>query len=171
MKEEPNNPFGVDPQQWALQKKCNSLESILSSETDRGAAILGAAYIEERLYEMTLKYLRESKVTRDFVRRQSLDSITSLAFALGLINKHEYEGINQIRIIRNQFAHSFLENLSFDDSEIALKCENLLYDDHFWVSGNKVETNREKFICSVFILGRSLLFRVGVEDRLDLLYE
>src|SRR5687768_234840 len=100
MKEEPNNPDGVDPLQWELQKKCNSLETILSSETDRGAAILGTAYIEERLYEITLNYLRESKVTRDFVRRQSLDSIASLAFALGLINKQEYGGINQIRIIR-----------------------------------------------------------------------
>lgn len=171
MKDKNNNPYRIDEVELELQRQCNRLESILSAETDRGAAILGTAYIEERLHEIILNYLRDSKVTKNFVTRQSLDSLTSLAFALGLIDKEEYDAIKQIRSIRNQFAHDFLENISFDDAVIASKCGNLLYDDHFWISGNKVKTNRDRFICSVFILGRSLLFRVRTDEKLNFPYK
>jgi predicted membrane chloride channel (bestrophin family) len=130
-----DNPYGIDEAELKLQRKCNSLEKILESETDRRAAILGAAYIDERLAEIILNYLRDSKVTKNLLDKQiqSLDARTSLAFALGLINQDEYEGINQIRKIRNQFAHDFLEDLSFEDKVISSQCGNLFYDDHFWV--------------------------------------
>jgi len=155
--------------QQEQQRKCNKLELILSEESDRGAAILGASYIEERLREMLLNFMIQSDESEKLLNRQlsTFDSRISLAFGLGLINRDEYLSLDLLRKIRNEFAHNFNEELSFDDSNVASKCGNLLFDDHFWVSGKEVKTNRDKFICSTFILGRSLLFRVSPDERLE----
>jgi len=155
--------------QMSQQRQCNKLEHILSQESDRGAAILGLSYIEEQLGEMLKNFLIESKASEMLLTRQisTLEARLLLSYSLGLINDDEYHGLDLLRKIRNDFAHNFVEELSFDDPQIATRCGILFHDDHFWISGRKVKTNRDKFISSACILSRSLLFRVGPEDRIQ----
>jgi len=107
----------------------------LSTQADRTAAIVGAAILEDRLRRTLARYLK-SDVKDD--EQDSLfseadngplstfDAKTRLAYCLGIFNKNAKEDFDNIRRIRNGFAHS-IPHHAFSSDEIKTICEN------FWI--------------------------------------
>lgn len=108
-----------------------NLYDTFREESDRGAAIVGAAYLEQCLDQLVVSFLiDDSKDVHDLLQGPlaplgTFASKTGAAYCMGLISKSEYDDLNTIRRIRNRFAHEG-HHLSFSDAEIEGKCHELL---------------------------------------------
>ena len=84
----------------------------LEKETDRGLAVLAAAYLDEAVKEIYLKHLNpgvEQGLESLFSPNGPLGGAASrihLAFALNWIRDKTYRNVRFIQKIRNRFAHS-----------------------------------------------------------------
>lgn len=112
----------------------------LHAQTDRGAAIIGAAYLEVGLAQLLLACFVTSKKTIDEKTGKpfwhalfrdpnaplaSFSAKIRLASALGLIGDHTEADLNRIREIRNRFAHEFFDELSFAEQSTRDRCNAL----------------------------------------------
>ena len=135
-------------------------------ESDRGAALIGAAFLETQLRELLRSFLIEddSKV-HDLLERQlqSFHARIEAAWCLGLIEKEVYDELHRVKGVRNCFAHS-LHSISFDDTDddtdddtnITRLCKALWLPQKVFTVDGSAETPREKFSLSVVML-RALL--------------
>ena len=120
------------PKDWEELRNIGDLYDTFSKESDRGVAIVGAAYLDERLGDLLESFLIDDgkEVHRllsasQFAPLGTFGAKTSAAYCLGLISKNEYEDLNGIRGIRNDFAHR-QKDVSFTDADVGLKCDRLL---------------------------------------------
>lgn len=101
-----------------------------NAETDRGAALVGAALVDNRLESLLRNHLDSSSVSEDLLTGGptavlgSFSARIKTCYALGLITKLEYEECETIRRVRNAFAHK-LHGLSFADQQVTDWCRNL----------------------------------------------
>jgi len=96
-------------------------------ETDRGAAIVGAAYLEARLAELLAAFLTKEATQAKGDLKWPLESYRKrviLAHWMGLISDDERHDLEGIGAIRNRFAHKG-HALSFSDPYIVAECGNL----------------------------------------------
>lgn len=99
-------------------------------ETDRGAALVGAALIDHHLERLLRGHLLNEKIADKLLSNaansalSTLSARTDMCYALGLITEVEYHECVLIRKVRNRFAHK-LHGLTFQDSEIAGWCTSL----------------------------------------------
>lgn len=104
----------------------------LIDESDRGAAIVGAALLEDNLVSML-----KSKMLLDLMSQKQVKDIfdlsgplsnfsakISIAFAFGFIDKVTFDDLQIVRKLRNKFAHSS-GKLSFDDGEVKSQINNM----------------------------------------------
>jgi len=103
----------------------------IETQTDRGASIVGAAWVEEELLASIESFLEKDKKAWDRLFRKSgpLSSFSAkidLARLLGIISTVVASDLHIIREIRNEFAHSVLakNNLAstFSTPHIKDKC-------------------------------------------------
>lgn len=99
------------------------------NESDRGAALIGAAMVEsrlERIFENTLinNSSKENVIYGSNALLGTFSSKIQMAHVLGFLSEKEYKEVNLIRKIRNEFAHK-LEDLHFSNSPICDLCLNL----------------------------------------------
>jgi len=97
------------------------------SESDRACAVLGAALIDERLkqlFDRRLHYANAALLSHSGVLG-SFSSRISIARALAWISDDVRFDLDQVRDIRNKFAHNADHELSFTDQSIADKCRTL----------------------------------------------
>ena len=103
---------------------------VLNKESERGAALISAAMIDDLLGRCIKAFLVES----DEVDRLldgfnaplgTLSARALAAFALGILSDDEYNECNRIRKIRNEFAHSI--HASFADQRLIDLCKNLKF--------------------------------------------
>ncbi|MDC6390966.1 MltR family transcriptional regulator [Maribacter sp. PR1] len=99
-------------------------------ETDRGASIMAGSILDEKLKTILYDFLIDCKQTKDLIDGYgapigTFSSRLNLAFSLGLISEHEFQDCNTIRKIRNEFAHKFEMDFSFEDQKIKSLCWNL----------------------------------------------
>ncbi len=134
----------------------------LAEESDRAAAILAAAYFEDRL--------RDAIMTR-FValnRRDEIDEIfktygplstfkakVDIAFALGLYDRKIRKDLHTVRRIRNKFAHSS-EPMEFNHNQVAAECRKL---DTKAVQDS--DDLRERYLTYLREIGNRLLQRIA----------
>ncbi|MCQ1766097.1 hypothetical protein NOJ28_11175 [Neorhizobium galegae] len=84
---------------------------VLGQETDRGAVLVAASFIEGQLGEVIKGFLIHHGAVKDLMSGsmgaplQSFGSRISMAFSLGLITEKERDDCTIIRKIRNKFAH------------------------------------------------------------------
>lgn len=134
----------------------------LQKETDRGAALLGAAFLDDVLDVMLrAAFVADNEaVNRILGAGRPLESFGArahLAYCLGLVAPDVYADINLIREIRNDFAHRHPTN--FDHPEILAKCRKLkcvdvmLPDDSCGC--------RERFIVDVVLIANHLMAETG----------
>ncbi len=101
-------------------------------ETDRGAALVGAALIDQKLADTLQAFMVKSKLVDELINGGdaplgSLSARTKAAFALGLIDSHELHECDIIRKVRNEFAHR-AHGISFADGKIRRLCDRLKSD-------------------------------------------
>jgi len=98
-------------------------------ETDRGAALVGAAQLAQQLVDLLKRHFLDAKETAELLEGASapLGTFSSrilAAFCLGLISDQELRELQLIRKIRNEFAHQ-THGLAFEDQKVASLCANL----------------------------------------------
>jgi len=99
------------------------------SETDRGAALVGAAQLDQQLLELLKRYFIDGKESSELLEGAlaplgTFSSRILAAFCLGLISEYEFRELQLIRKIRNEFAHR-THGLMFEDQKVASLCANL----------------------------------------------
>jgi hypothetical protein len=98
-------------------------------ETDRAAAVLAVAYIDDRLKELLLsKFVGSQNFVEDlFSAERPLSSVSakvSVAYAVGLVSLPVAQDLHLIRRIRNDFAHK-VHGLSFRTPEITSRVNEI----------------------------------------------
>lgn len=142
-------------------------------ETDRGAALVGAAVIDDRLCETLRAFMVSDKAASPLLDGGSaplgtFSSRIDATFALGLISEHEHRECHLIRRIRNEFAHR-KHGVAFGDNKIGQLCSNLKSD----LPGGRdafVGKPRSIFINAVVLISMALTYRaewVAKEKRVS----
>jgi mannitol operon repressor len=101
-------------------------------ETDRGAALVGAALLDQKLSDILRAFLVEGRITDSLLEGGNAPLGTfsariKAAFALGLIDRHEQHECEIIRKVRNEFAHR-IHGTTFKEQRIAAWCAALQSD-------------------------------------------
>lgn len=104
----------------------------LTPETDRGCALMAAAFLDEKLIELLRKNLADDVrlAVKVFEPNGALGTFSAridMAYLLGLIPKNAQKDLHILRKIRNEFAH-VPDKLTFDDPNIAARCRQLYFD-------------------------------------------
>lgn len=146
--------------QAKAQNDINEFIKELGKETDRGAALVAAAVVDYKLKAVlqahVISGLTDKQRNHVFGRQGVLDTFAAkitLCYALGLIDKAEYEEIDLLRNIRNDFAHETY-GLSFETDPI---CSHVLRLK--WVEPVKNGKPRAKFLCSTLQIMTRLYYR------------
>ncbi len=114
-----------------LSDEAIALRSSLTPESDRGCALLAAAYLDQQLERLLRSWLvADAKVAVNlFGRMRPLASFASridLAYLCGLIGPEARRDLHLIRDIRNEFGHTPAP-LTFEASSVASRCRELRY--------------------------------------------
>ena len=129
----PDSDGGIDED--TLRAIAPRIESVMAfraalrTESDRGCALLAAAYLDEQLAEA----VRDALVDDEKVAGCLLNSGRALgtfstridmAYLLGLLGPRARRDLHLIRRIRNEFAH-YPTTLAFDNDRVANRCGEL----------------------------------------------
>jgi|ERR1700722_5612866 len=132
------------------------------SETDRGAALVGAAIIDHRLTDTLRSFMVSNKAASTLLdgATAALGTFSSridATFALGLISAHEYGECHAIRKVRNEFAHS-KHGTTFKDPDVKRLCDKLQSD---LPGGRKkfADDPRSIFVTAVILVALALTYR------------
>jgi|KBSSwiStaDraftv2_1062776.scaffolds.fasta_scaffold40801_4 hypothetical protein len=130
----------------------------IERQTDRGAAIIGAAYLEERLTEaIRSRFVPGNNIETDLLGFSgavgTFSAKIDLAFLLGLIGPQAYRDLHLIRRIRNDFAH-VMEPLTFAAPKVANRCRELYLPTHLLMPGQNVlpQEPRAQYLAAVMLL-------------------
>ena len=101
----------------------------LAAESDRGCALMAAAFIDEQLRELLSLYLvDDAKVTERLLGNSgALGSFAvriDIAYSLGLLAKNIMQDLSILRKIRNEFAH-LSRPMTFEDDAMVSRCLEL----------------------------------------------
>jgi DNA-binding MltR family transcriptional regulator len=127
----------------ALERSIALVEE-LERQSDRGAAIVGLAWVEEALQESLISFLKDEKKAQERFFRQSgplaaLAAKIDLALLLGMCTQVIAADLHSLRKIRNDFAHTVLaadnSSLRFETAHIRDKCMALQCVAHEDVDG------------------------------------
>ncbi len=135
----------------------------LESQTDRGAAIIGASLLESRIEEAIRGRLLDDKITVVlFEASGALGSFSAkidLAYSLGIYGEKTYRELNIIRKIRNDFAH-FVKPLDFNSQDMANRCRELWFPKVVEINKQPLEPKeaRAQYLRSINILN-SLIWK------------
>ena len=99
----------------------------LQKESNRAAAVLAVSYLEDLLKQLLVYNFKNKVKEKELFEGMGALSTSSakitMSYAYGLIDKNLKDDINNIRRIRNEFAHKF-KNLSFKEGKIKTWCQN-----------------------------------------------
>lgn len=98
----------------------------LNQESDRGSALMAAAFIDNKVGELLHSFFIDNKkiYERLFESNGALATFSSkidLAFLLGLIPKNIFDDLHLLRKIRNDFAHN-ASFMTFESNPIKERC-------------------------------------------------
>ena len=131
------------------------------AETDRGAALVGAALLDQKLSDTLRSFFVEGSAAGlldgGTAPLGTFSARIRSAHALGLIDDFELTECNLIRKIRNEFAHG-IHGTSYSENKIASLCESLKSD----LPGGREafkKNYRAMFVNAVCILVMRLTYR------------
>jgi len=107
-----------------------SMNDELAGESDRAAAIVGCALLDDRLSELLSEFLVQNQDGRSELLNSEVPSAPMgsfgsrivAAYAVGLIDQAERDALRKLKKVRNLFAHRL--GLNFADQAIAAHCES-----------------------------------------------
>lgn len=149
------------PDLYPEVKQLGEFLATFNKESDRGAALVAASMLDERLQEILAAFFTDSTASRDLLAGfnaplGTFSSRASAAYALGLIQENEFKEITIIRKIRNEFGHGW-EPVSFESGAIASLAGKLP-----WLGPAEHEagaTLRSRFNFAIAILLTDLMWR------------
>lgn len=120
----------------------------LTPESDRGAALMAAAYLDSQLAELLRRSFVDDVSVVDELLEQSkpvgtFSSRIDLAYALGYLGKSTHRDLHLIRKIRNDFGH-VPTPIGFEHPPIASRCRELTHSYY-----EPVATPRRRFLNTV----------------------
>lgn len=111
-------------------KEISTLSNELAHHSERHAAIVAGAYLDEKMRSLIEFYLIDNeKAQNDLVGNDTETPLSAFgaritaAYALGLIGKTERDDLRLIKNIRNRFAHE--KDLSFQHPDVESRCQSL----------------------------------------------
>lgn len=112
-----------------IRGNLQALDAEFKASSDRAAAIIGGAYLDELITEVLRSFLVGDKKSDKsiFEGNGALATFSSkieLAYRSGLLSKLEHKSLHCIRRIRNEFAHR-LVGVSFRSDHIRSMCRNI----------------------------------------------
>jgi len=134
-------------------------------ESDRAAAVLGAAYLDDHLRELIGSFLIDDSTRVDELLKGPLAPLGSFAsrisasYCMGLMSKNEYNDLQIIREIRNRFAHE-LHGVSFSDAWVKNKCAELELAKAMKPLPGSPPGAREQFTAALSLLSYQLRMRI-----------
>jgi DNA-binding MltR family transcriptional regulator len=116
---------------WLLAKHDDAVIADIERSSDRAAAILAAACLEDRLssiLDVAFEQGKTAKKVADNLLKGygplgSFKAKIDLALVIGMLSEDRYANINRIRELRNLFAHSS-ESINFKSQKISDICKN-----------------------------------------------
>jgi hypothetical protein len=101
---------------------------VLNKESERGAALISATMIDDLLDQCIRSFLLDHKDVQQLLEGfnaplGSFSARTVAAFSLGLLSESEYSDCQNIRKVRNAFAHDV--HASFKDQRLCDLCANM----------------------------------------------
>lgn len=116
----------------------NRLNQILGKLDERGLVLALAAFAEEALGDLIEAFLIPGDPAKQLLKAfnaplGTFSARINMAYSLGLITKRQHADLDQLRRIRNEFAHNW-EPMSFNDQKIAAHIRALHFssmDDDF----------------------------------------
>jgi len=142
-------------------KAISEFLSGFNKESDRGAALTAAALLDERLCEILKVFFADVSASDNLLAGfnaplGTFSARITAAYVLSLIQENEYQELNLIRKIRNEFGHSW-KDVSFEAQKIRDLCNELP-----WLGPEEFEegaTARSRFSFAVVVLLTDLLWR------------
>ncbi|MDM8173466.1 hypothetical protein QT327_03680 [Olivibacter sp. 47] len=161
-----NNISNSDIQKGFLKKAETRFDKFineLKQESDRGAAIFAATFFEYKLKEILRELLNDAPSTKNLLEDangglNTFSAKINICLSLGYITRNEYNALNHLKKIRNQFAHNFDFQFSFSDAKITALCKSLK-NEFKELKEEEFETAREIFIGSIIFFHRQLIDR------------
>lgn len=101
---------------------------LMGLETDRGAALMAAGYLDEWLKRLLEKYFVDAKAVANRALEGPLQTFAAridMAFLTGLLPRNVHTDLHVIKRIRNKFAHH-AGLLDFNTEDIARECRKLV---------------------------------------------
>jgi DNA-binding MltR family transcriptional regulator len=144
----------------------NEFMKELNKETDRGAFLFGVTFIDELLKDLLTFFFDKNE--KDFIEKTfdyngplgTFSSRIKIAYCLCLITKDEYDDLDKLRDLRNDFAHKLLSNLSIGNDSIKDRISNLKVSSRtLKLFKNPTFSNREILHASFFMLASAIKLR------------
>lgn len=152
-----------------LSGQPKEITALFESESDRGAILIMAAYLEEILGCNIASYCVSEEAANDIMDFRGpaggFDLKIRLSFALGLLHEEEKKGLEAIRKIRNAAAHFDRKkgfNVLFDTERTQALVHNLATTQNIDTKTDSPSAVKHLFFLSVRLLA-SKLFARGLE--------
>jgi hypothetical protein len=106
-----------------------ALRNEFDGASDRAAALVAGAFLDEVLGELLREFLvddpaNDKKIFEGTGPLASFSAKIEIAYRMGLISAREHQMIHAVRSIRNDFAHK-LRGISFENQSISARCKNI----------------------------------------------
>ncbi|SOE81976.1 Mannitol repressor [Caballeronia arationis] len=112
-------------------RQVHDFRATLTPESDRGCALMAAAYLDDHLKILFDHILVDDRKYRKRVLDMNgalgtFSARIDMAYLLGMIPKNAQSDLHRLRNIRNQFAH-VAGPITFEDPTIASLCGQLMF--------------------------------------------
>ena len=136
-----------------LLKDYNEILELYHNESDRAAAILAAAFLEDCLGNYLKSILIKDPIVDEMFDNNgalsNLDSKYKMLFALGKLSRNNVNDIKYIKKIRNYFAHC-PKGVTFETDKIKDWCSNIYFGEEFIKDDNDfINTTRGKYLLAI----------------------
>ena len=111
-----------------MREQTEVWEREISKESARGQIMLGAALVDDLLRDLLEASIRPNTQTKDLFEGptapfSNFSNRIRVCFVLGLLDREEYDCLNLLRKIRNEFAHKF--EVTFGDSTVQSRLKEM----------------------------------------------
>ncbi|WP_003218103.1 MltR family transcriptional regulator [Pseudomonas fluorescens] len=144
---------GLDPTEDNVFRDINILGRTLSQMDERGLVLSLAAFAEDALGSLLKAFMLPTATTAQLVDGfnaplGNFSSRIKAAYSLGLVTKEQFDDLEQLRKIRNYFAHAW-QPIGFDDQRIAGHIRSLRFSSF---GEDFPESPKEKLRSSIYSL-------------------
>jgi DNA-binding MltR family transcriptional regulator len=114
-----------------LSQESQALYDAVNEEPDLPCVLISTSYLDQCLASLLERHFISGKTAKRLLDPRggpigTFSVRADICYCLGIISKDLYNNLRTVAEIRNRFAHSYL-SISFDDSEVAILCEQLTF--------------------------------------------